>query len=740
MQTAEQIEIAIRAAKECHTKAHWEHFIDQFGALLSADAGGKLVAAVFKRLQSDPQSLYYSPTLWGSLIQGAIASWNTEIGVAIAEFSRKLTTPIVSIPAAQVLLDGGKPSLSREFAQRALRLGGLSDLERVQLELIVASSFAEDGKTDHAVRALSRVTPLVRTALMSQRERADFVVRMGRLQYFMGKYPAAAASFEEAVPLMLELKDWEGAAKALFNAGACIQNSGTDQTEAASVMVERCRNLSLEHNLSGPLSHCEAFYGVESFNKGQFIAAREHFRRAMTVLPASDKTFRRLHIMSFLSMTYFSLGRFSLGIKFGRQTLELAELDTSDRFKTRYKALEAEILWEEGKIPESMAVLKNVAHQLSLHGVKQLEELSTLTRYQVQLAILGETSHETYKIDESLQHNQTTWLPYQYSCALLRASVGAADYPIDDLKTCMASAKSLGMLQYQALTALTAIRCHLQRRDVEQALALVPALEMTVSRIGDTPIRAKLQFIYAAIAYQSGDFGRCIKTLQSVEKIAAVSWTDRFALQACLATVRGESPRFQHEWQERIVSRFVRGYFAPSIQFHADREVLVSGHYRVSLEKHPAMADLLLFLSERGCQGASLADIQSDVWKQSLNAQGWQQKIRNSVMRLRDLFPYTMAPILIHHDRLRFFGEAIRVLREDSVDLPAEIQVRRALSEGPLSSQQISEKIAVSLATTKRLLRKMSDQKIVESEKHGRNVLYHVGAAATTAQSAHTSH
>jgi tetratricopeptide (TPR) repeat protein len=726
----EHIEIAQKAAKECHTKAHWDDFYEQYGMLLSADASGKLVATVFKRLQSDPQSLYYSPNLWGSLIQGAIASWNIETGVAIAEFSRKLTTPAVSIPAAQVLLDGGKPSLSREFAQRALRLGGLSDLERVQLELIVASSFAEDGKTDHAVRVLARVTPLVRSAVMSQRERSDFVVRMGRLQYFMGKYPAAAASFEQAVPLMLELKDWEGAAKALFNAGACIQNSGTDQTEAASAMVERCRNLSIEHHLPGPLSHCEAFYGVESFNKGQFIAAREHFRRAMTVLPASDKTFRRLHIMSFLSMTYFSLGRFNLGIKFGRQTLELAELDTSDRFKTRYKALEAEILWEEGKIPESMALLRHVAHQLSLHGVKQLEELSTLTRYQVQLAILGETTHETFKIDESLRHNQTTWLPYQYSCALLRASVGGQDYPVDDLKTCLATAKALGMLQYQALSALTSIRCHLQRGDVQQALTLVPALETTVSRIGDTPIRAKLQFIYAAIAYQSGDFQRCVKILQAVDKMAAVSWTDRFAVQACLATIRGESPRFQHQWQERIVARFVRGYFAPSVQFNADREILVSGHYRVSLDKHPAMSDLLLYLYEKGPQGATLADVQSGVWKQSLNTQGWQQKIRNSVMRLRDLFPYTMAPILVHHDRLRFFGEAIRVVREERVDLAPEIQVRRALSEGPLSSQQIADKIAVSLATTKRLLRKLSEQNIIATEKHGRNVLYHVGTAA----------
>ena len=109
--------------------------------------------------------------------------------------------------------------------------------------------------------------------------------------------------------------DWEGAAKALFNAGACIQNSGVESGDAATAMVEKCRKLSEEHQLFGPLSHCEAFYGVESFNKGVFVSAREHFRRALTFLPSSDKSYRRLHVMSFLSLTYFALGKYSLGIE-----------------------------------------------------------------------------------------------------------------------------------------------------------------------------------------------------------------------------------------------------------------------------------------------------------------------------------------------------------------------------------------------------------------------------------------
>ena len=728
--SSERIELAIKAVRYCHTKGQWGDFYSKYGELLSVSPTAKLVADVFRKLESDPQSIYYNPKLWGALLTGAIACWNTELGVEVAEYSRRLTSPVVSIPAAQVLLEAGKPSLSREFAQRALRLAAIADLDRIQLELIVASSFAEEGKTEHAVRVLTKVTELVRNSTMSHRERADFVMRLGRLQYFMGRYPAAAAAFEEAAPIMLLLQDWEGAARALFNVGACIQNSGTDKTEEATAMVERCRKLSIEHNLSGPRSHCEAFYGVEAYSKGNFIGAREHFRRAMTVLPASDKSYRRLHVMSFLSFTYFAMGKYSLGIKFGRQTIELAALDTSERFKTRYQALEAEILWEEGRIPESMQVLKKAIHQLALHGVCNLEELSTLSRYQIQLAILGESSAEKFRIDESLKQNQTQWLEYLYSKALIKTSSESFQEAEEELLFCLEMAQNLQALNHQAYVLLALIRLNLQKHDKEGAQRWLPALEIATSRLGDTPMRAKLQVVYAALAYQSGDFDRSFKLLHAIEKMAGVSWPDRFAAHSCLATVRGESPRFQFAWQEKIVARFVRTYFAPTIKMDSGRNFIVSDHYHVSLEKHPAMAELINYLAENIPNGVALAEIQKHVWKESIHTQGWQQKIRNTVMRLRDLFPYTMAPIVIHSDTLRFFGDAIRVIREHCDDQPVELRVRRMLSEGPMSSQQLAERMNVSIATVKRLLKKMSEDRQVSPVKVGRNVVYEAGLSA----------
>ena len=722
---SERLDQALRAIKDCHTKRHWDDFFAKYFDVLSSHANPKLIGDIFRKLESDPQSLNYDPRLWGALLVGATSCWNLEAGVNIAEFCKKLTVPVVSIPAAQVFLEVGKPGISRDYAQRSLRLASISDLDRINLELLVASSFAEEGKTDHAVRVLSKVVTLVRSAQMSHRERADFVMRMGRLQYFMGRYPEAAAAFEEAAPILLELQDWEGAARALFNAGACIQNSGAEKTEDATALVEKARKLSIEHNLPGPRSHCEAFYGVEAFSKGNFIGAREHFRRAMTVLPASDKSFRRLHIMSFLSFTYFAMGKYALGIKFGRQTIELAALDASERFKTRYQALEAEILWEEGKIPESMQVLQSATHQLALHGVRNLEELSTLSRYQIQLAAMGEASSEKFKVDESLQKNQTQWLEYKYSRVLLLAS--AAETSVDllaELEDCLKMARILDALNHQAYILLAIISQHLQRHELDKVQQRLSSLEIAVSRLGDTPLGAKLQFIYAAIAYQKGDFDRAFKLLHATEKMVAVSWPDRFAAHACLATLRGESPRFQYDWQEKLVARFVRSYFAPTLRFSNGKSLIVSDHYTVNLEKHPAMADLIQYLVAAPAGGVTLAEIQGNVWKESVNAQGWQQKIRNAVMRVRDLCPYTIAPIVIHNEKLRFFGEAIDIVKDVSDEPSVDRRIQHLLSQSPLSSQQLAEKTNVSLATVKRLLKRMTDEKQIAVRKDGRNVVY----------------
>lgn len=739
-----RIESAIKLARECHTKAAWEDFLSTYGDLLASCTQPRLVVEVYKRLEEDPQSLNYNPNLWAALLQGSMSSWSLEVGCRIAEFIKRLPVAVVAVPASQVLLEGGHPAASREFAQRALRVSSLSPKERLQLEMIIASSFAEEGKVEKAVRMLEKVGPSVRESDLSLADRADFLHRLGRLNYFIGRYSDAAKAFEESAPLFLKLKDWETAARSLFNVGACYQNSGEGNQSDAFRMVEECRRLAVEHNLPGPLSHCESFYGLEGFHGGNFAEAREHFRRALSVLPANDKSFRRLHILSMLSLTYFWTGKYALARKFAEQTVSLAALDESDRFKMRYRALEAQLLWEEGKIPESMEMLQKSLAPLETAGIHTLEELSMLTRYNIQTAICGRSvQSDRYRIAEGLSRNKNSWLEYQYSRALLIANSANTAESTAAFEECLAAAREIKAQQYEALCLIGLIRGCLRKHTIEDTRKLVSELEIVASRLGDSPMKARLQFIYAAIAYQEGDFERCVKILTAVEKMSAVSFPDMFAVQCCLATIKGHSPRLTHEWQTDLVARFVRNYFAPTIATPEPRIFVVSDHYTVNLEKHPALAELLTYLIERPITGATPANVQVDVWKQSINAQGWQQKIRNAIMRLRDLFPYTMAPILLHDDAgIRFFSGAIGLCHQSGDQVSDDVIAKRILSECPLSSQQLGDRMGVSLATAKRILRKLSDDQEVKAEKHGRNVIYAImkNCGSTTHSSNHTIH
>lgn len=738
----ERIELAIKLARECHTKAAWEEFFSSYGELLATCTQPRLVTEVFRRLQEDPQSLNYNPHLWAVLLEGCMASWSIEAGCKIAEFVKKLTSTVIAVPAAQVLLEGGHPASSREFAQRALRAPTLSSKQRLLLEMTIASSFAEEGKVEKAVRLLEKTGPSVREADLSLEDRADFLHRLGRLNYFIGRYADAAKAFEEAAPLFLQLKDWEPAARCLFNVGACCQNSGEVRQSDAVRWVEECRRIAEEHNLPGPLSHCESFYGVEGFHAGNFAAARDHFRRALSVLPANDKSFRRLHILSMLSFTYIRTGKYALAKKFGEQTLSLAALDESDRFKMRYRTLEAELLWEDGRIPESMEILHKSLEPLETTGLHTLEELSMLTRYNIQMAICGRTFlNEKYKIAGSLSSNKNGWMEYQYSKALLKANLSHSMEAEEAFKQCLDMAREIQTKQYVALSLVGLIRGCLRRHAIEEAKLYLPELEIVTSRLGDSPIKARLQLIYAAIAYQEGDFERCVKILTTVEKMSVVSFPDMFALQCCLATINGHSPRLTHEWQTDLVARFVRNYFAPTLVMPEPRIFVVSNHYTVNLEKHPALAELLSYLIDRPLKGASPANVQLDVWKQSVNAQGWQQKIRNAIMRVRDLFPYTMAPILLHDDSgIRFFAGAITLNQQSGEQVTDDVIAKRILAECSLSSQQLGDRMGVSLATAKRILRKLSDDQIVTAEKHGRNVIYSAMKSRGQVQHSSTLH
>jgi tetratricopeptide (TPR) repeat protein len=716
----------IKQARDCHTKQSWEAFFAEFASALSTANTSKPISEIFRLLENDPQSLQYDPEIFAVLIKGCRASWNLELGQKICGFCGGITNAKVSIAAATLLLESGQPAKARQVAVRALRHSTISVKEQLQLEVLVCSSYTEDGKHVKAVLLLSKLEEAVKTANLGHADSADLKTEMGRMHHFRGQYTEAARFFKQASDHYLAIDDWEGATKSLFNTAACFHNGADGQREEGFAYVEMARRIAETHNFQGPLAHIEAFYGLDAYHHGHFAEAREHFRRSLGVLPMADKGFRRLHVLSMLSLTYLATGRYHLARKFGRQTLDLAALNNSDRYKTRYLSLEAELLWEEGSVVESQNLLIKAQSGFRANGIHTLEELSTYSRSLIQSALLGETAaNSKVNIDQSLTRNVFNWLEYQKSDAEFKLTLGKYQEAYQGFSAMESAAVDKGDRYHEAVSILGQVEAMLATRQVGEALERkTHRLEVTIGRIGDTPLRTKLSFVHSAMAYLNGDFEGCKRILRSATKSHKISFAEKFVLNCWLATVEGRSMRLTSPWQINMVGRFTKLYFSPVVEVVDDRHFVVSDHYTVSLERHPALAQLVSFLIKRSNYRASLEEILQEVWHQSINTQGWQQKIRNTIMRTRDFFPFTMAPFILHQDDVGIFSDAIK-LRIPQSDRPErESEIQRLLLGQPMTSLQLAERLQISAATAKRTLKKMSDEDQLRAIRDGRNIFY----------------
>src|SRR5690606_14411172 len=160
-------------------------------------------------------------------------------------------------------MESGHPATARKTAARALRLAHLSQHELLQLQMLICEGYVEEGKRSMAIRLLNRMQETVKTADLQDEDRARFLVSMGRTSFFLGRYPQAAHLFYDGYVIYRDLQNWEEAARSIYNSASSDFNAGGKLQETAFARVEECRKISEAHQLYGPLSHVEAFYGHE---------------------------------------------------------------------------------------------------------------------------------------------------------------------------------------------------------------------------------------------------------------------------------------------------------------------------------------------------------------------------------------------------------------------------------------------------------------------------------------------
>lgn len=717
-------EAMIKKARRCHTKMAWKALFEAHGETIASASTYKPVHDLYRLLSADPQSLQYDPEIWAALISGALSSWNLELAKEITD-RLKNPSPKISIPAAKTYLDCGHPTHARSIALKSLRLSNIPSSEKLQLHLIVARTYAEEGKRQKCLRLLTRIRATTTSTALAPKQKAEILSDLGRMQYFLGRYSQAAEYFRDAADLYEKLKEWEGASKSLFNTAACYLNSGIFARQEAFNLIEKCRHLANQNHLPGPLGYCEAAYGMDAYERGDFPKALALLRKALELLPHNDHSFRRLHLLSALAHTHLALGQFHLAQRIGKQALKVAARDESTKSNCRYLALEAELLWEEGAVEKSQTTLLNTCSNFEKRGVHTLDEMAALSRLLFQSAQLDCPQEPVKaKISDLLEHNTSSVILFNFARAQIYLNQGNSENAANLFRQCERLARVHEDKYHQALSTLGIVQVFLKTRQPDQAEAILQNLESQIIGLGDSPLRTPLQFAIAAICYQKGNFNECKKILRGTQRLSRQSFSDSFALKGWLATIEGRSFRMPHAWQKKLLGRYTKIYFSPLMEILDESTFRISEHYVVSLERHPALATMLQHLLQKSSLESSAEDIQKNVWNQSLNLQGWQQKIRNTIMRLRDFFPQTMAPMILHDETIALFKDAIEFRRSRQGGVREIPDVQRVLLEAPMSSLELARNLELSPATVKRLLKKLTEQDAVVVIKSGRNVMY----------------
>ncbi len=719
----------IKQARECHTRISWQVLIDAHGDAIASSASPKPLHELYKHLRNDPNSRQYDPRIWAALLKGSIRSSSLSLATEIAEFAKKISSPLVATATARAYLAIGQPWEAREIANRTLRLTSVLPSEQLQLEMVLAQSYIIEGKWKKSVRLLLKLRSSTPEVSLSPTEQAAFLRDMGELQCRLGRHSLAGDLFYNSFNLFYKVAEWELAAMSLYQAAVCYRQCGIHERDETRRLLEKISKIAETHGLPLALSHCEAAYGIDAFQHGNFSTAVNHFRNAITHNRKPSKSDHTRFVLAMLARSYVAIGSYPLAKKFWQKSLHLEGSDKAGPHQVQYRTLEAELLWEDGAILESQRLLQTTCKSLDTLGARPEEDHAAVHRLALQSAHLGQTQLEQTHIMTSSKfvgQGPHTFLAFQdlLTVGQMALNRNAHSEAVKYFERCINQSQEAAAPYYTALATLGLVQTNLKQRKGREVTPLLRELERQVSQIGETPMKIALSFAKAGQAYQQGAFHDCERILRQAAKISRASFSDKFALNGWLATIEGRSYRLANGWQTQLMARYTKIYFSPTLEAMDRSTFCVSGQYMVSLARYPALSTLLHHLLCKASFSAEAAEIQTQVWKQGIHLQGWQQKIRNTIMRLRDFFPQTMAPLILHGDTIALFKEAIALSRPRQAGLNVTEEISQLLRQQPMSSQQLSKYLKISPATAKRALRKLTEDQAICSQKQGRNVYY----------------
>lgn len=348
-----------------------------------------------------------------------------------------------------------------------------------------------------------------------------------------------------------------------------------------------------------------------------------------------------------------------------------------------------------------------VSHQLRSHGYRSLR--ARMWR----LTGLSEGPGQTERILQKQRFPDLLWfLKAQQKIAFLERMQGADDR--EDLLRFLQRERELKAVAWYRRALVQQLVINLNC-DNPLFLDIWPRLREELSLSSSQEAQTASHLLESAFHYRSGDFPRCVASIQSAYECSRPPIQQR-VLALWLSVAQGQAHSCKQTPVIFRANKLGRLLFAPTLKALDGGCYRISDHYEVDLQGLRVLHRFMQALLHAKNYQLDVSSAQLVVWRQTTNLQGWKQKIRNSISRLRTEFRWTLNPLFLQTDgtiSLNAAGVSIAA-PELSLYLERRAELLRILSRENSRAQRLVQTSKIPLATVKRILRQLIEEGLVE--------------------------
>ncbi len=233
-----------------------------------------------------------------------------------------------------------------------------------------------------------------------------------------------------------------------------------------------------------------------------------------------------------------------------------------------------------------------------------------------------------------------------------------------------------------------------------------------------------LKLLECSFAYRNGQKKQFLERLSNllqhphhgISRDILTSWHE---------TVSGKN-KSKLNYTDNYTNRLTRLIFSPRIEKTGESSYQIGEIDYIDLQKKPILKKILEVITQQKDERIKVEELQEIVWGQATSLEGWRQKIRNSISRLRYEFRFILLPFLYQTEGVIELNSLLLLKNRPT---PKKTSTRNniifmILEREQLTSRELAIRTRIPHPTVKRIIRKGIKDGYLQSKMTGKTFIY----------------